>query len=240
MTRLFVHALSLTVGAQCALPDAALAHVRARRLREGDAITLFDGSGAEFHGTLTSLDRKAAFVTLKTQSKGLGFETPALTLALSVIAADRMDWAIQKACELGVTQIIPILAERSQAPGNAANKVGHWQAIAASAAEQSGRAMVATIAPPVKLAAALDSARLSPKTAQFAPQVWMCDRADASDSIAPTLQEHIAFIGPEGGWTEAERGVLRANHARTLVLSRATLRTETAAVAAAVMLLSAR
>ncbi len=237
MTRLYVSGVPLAVGARLALPESAKAHVRARRVREGESLVLFDGSGQEFLATLVALDRKEAFVEIQSVAAGLGFATPQLTLALSVIAADRMDWAIQKCCELGIAAVIPVLAERSQAPGNAAHKVAHWQAVAASAAEQSGRAQVANIAAPLRLEAALSFCKLRPKKSDFAPQVWMCEQTSSAPTPAPAEAEHFVFVGPEGGWTDAERAHFATENTRTLPLSRATLRTETAAVAAAVKLL---
>jgi 16S rRNA (uracil1498-N3)-methyltransferase len=236
MTRLYVADRALAVGAQIALSDAPLAHLRARRAREGEAVTLFDGSGADFLGELVRLDRRDALVHLSQRVEGLGFGEPTLTIALSVIAADRMDWAIQKTAELGVARIIPILAERSQAPGNAANKVAHWQAVAASAAEQCGRARVAQVRAPLRL---IDALKLL-KSAQTAPQVWVCERDEIA--IQPTRGAgeggNAVFIGPEGGWSETEHASFVQEKARVLCLSRATLRTETAAITAAAMLLT--
>jgi 16S rRNA (uracil1498-N3)-methyltransferase len=236
MTRLYVTDIALAVGAQVALPATALAHVRARRTREGEAITLFDGSGVEFVGTLIRLDRRDAIVNIAQRAEGLGFAGPTLTIALSVIATDRMDWAIQKMAELGVAEIIPILAERSQAPGNAANKVSHWQAVAASAAEQCGRARVAQVRPPIRSSDLL----IALKSAETAPQVWMCERDETifHSQIDAGVTGNLVFIGPEGGWSEAERAHFVAAKARVLCLSRATLRAETAAIVAAAMLLT--
>jgi 16S rRNA (uracil1498-N3)-methyltransferase len=236
MTRLYVPDLALAAGAELTLPDAAVAHLRARRAREGEPIALFDGNGADYEGTLVRMDRRDAVVHIVKRVDGLGFAAPTLTIALSVIAADRMDWAIQKMAELGVAEIIPILAERSQAPGNAANKVSHWQAVAASAAEQCGRARVALVRPPVRLSDAL----MVLQTAKTAPQVWVCERDETAfhREIGVGATGNIMFIGPEGGWSEAERAQFVAAKARVLCLSRATLRAETAAIAAAAMLLT--
>jgi 16S rRNA (uracil1498-N3)-methyltransferase len=237
VTRLYVTEAPLAVGSEIALPDAARAHIRARRVREGEAIALFDGSGNEFSATLLTLDRRDALVRIDSVAPGLGFASPNLIIALSVIAADRMDWAIQKCCELGVVAILPILAGRSQAPGNAASKVSHWQAVAAAAAEQSGRAQVAKIEPPLTIQSALNSERFSLKNTAFAPQVWMCEQRAEGAGLNTSAPSNCIFIGPEGGWTDEERAQFLNANARTLVLSRATLRSETAAVAAAVKLL---
>jgi 16S rRNA (uracil1498-N3)-methyltransferase len=236
VTRLYVTETPLSVGAEIALPDAARAHVRARRVREDEALVLFDGSGQEFAATLVTLDRRDAIVRIDSLYEGLGFARPHLTIGLSVIAADRMDWAIQKCCELGVAVIVPILAHRSQAPGNAANKVPHWRAVAASAAEQSGRSLVATIESPLPIQDALNFERFASKNGTFAPQVWMCEQSAAAEGLSPNAQANYIFVGPEGGWADEERAQFLQAKARTLVLSRATLRSETAAVAAAVKL----
>ena len=222
------------------LPEAARAHVRARRLREGETVTLFDGAGQEYVAALVNIERRDISVRIESVAPGLGFATPELTLGLSVIAADRMDWAIQKVCELGVARIIPILAERSQAPGNAVNKVPHWQAVASSAAEQSSRARVAAIAQPMRVEDALNFGRYLPESAQITPQVWLCERAEPSSILDVPTSSNFVFVGPEGGWAQSELATFESVKARTLVLSRATLRSETAAVAAALLLLPVR
>ncbi len=212
------------------LPAAQFAHVKARRCSVGDEILLFDGSGQEWQGRLHDITKRDALVEIGPARDGLGFATPEITLALSVIAADRMDWAIQKCCELGVARIVPLLAQRSQAPGNAANKTGHWQSIAAAAAEQCGRATVTKIAPAQTLTTLL--------SVQSAPQVWLMQQSEAHSAAPEIIADALVCIGPEGGWTAAELVQFQLANAFALSLSHATLRAETAAIVAVAKLLT--
>jgi 16S rRNA (uracil1498-N3)-methyltransferase len=211
------------------IPAAQFAHIKARRCAVGDAIALFDGSGCEWRGTLTELTKRDATARLTGQTQGLGFAAPELTLALAVIAADRMDWAIQKTCELGVARIVPLMAQRSQAPGNAAQKMAHWRNVAIAAAEQCGRSKVAQIADPRTVAALL--------SAESALQVWVAQQGSDGRANTGMQESAVVCIGPEGGWTPQEWTLFESSNALGISLSHATLRSETAAIVAVAALL---
>ena len=106
----FWHDSPLSPGAEIALSESAQRHVAALRLRDGDAITLFDGSGDEWGAELLAGRGRARLTSRRAADR----ESPlALTLLLGLSAGDRMDYAIQKATELGVRQIVPVMTERS-------------------------------------------------------------------------------------------------------------------------------
>src|SRR5882762_9641287 len=152
LTRLFVNE-PLTTGSELQLGAAAAGHVsRVLRLKPGDELTLFDGRGGEYAGSI--LQVRAGRVRVRTgPHRAIERESPLhLTLAQGVSRGERMDWVVQKATELGVTRIVPIFTERSMVhldASQALKKAQHWHSIAVAACEQSGRNRVPEITQPV-------------------------------------------------------------------------------------------
>jgi 16S rRNA (uracil1498-N3)-methyltransferase len=137
--------LMLAPGAVCELPQDASRHVQVLRMQPGGQVQLFDGCGGEWLATVTEMGRKVVTVCVG-EAIDVQRELPvAVTLAMGMPANDRMDALVEKAAELGVLAIQPLMCERSvlRLDGErAAKKVAHWQAVAVSACEQSGRAVV--------------------------------------------------------------------------------------------------
>ncbi len=210
------------------LPEAQ-AHYMARvlRLAVGAPVQLFDGSGVEFLGELVEVSKKAVFVEVHEQIAGLAESPLHLHLGQGLSRGERMDWAIQKATELGVSAITPIVSERCEVrlkDERADKRLAHWRQIAISACEQCGRSVLPVIHPPLTLAE------------------WLA-HTDAAlklvlHPVAEPLTSHekpasLAFlIGPEGGLSDAE--VQQAQKAGFLAarLGPRVLRTETAPVVA--------
>ena len=181
------------------------------RLQPGDDITLFDGSGGEWHARIDVIGRSAVSVHLiehVATTRELPFE---ITLAMGMPANDRMDGVIEKATELGVTAIQPLTCERSVlrlAGERADKKVTHWQAVAASASEQCGRTRVPAVHPVRTLSQWL--ADLSPDDSQIR-QVLSLREDRRWQPIAATGRHLLYLSGPEGGLSEAEeRSALNA------------------------------
>ena len=211
--------------------DARIAqHVRVLRLREGDAITLFDGSGGEVPATLTQIGKRDV---LATTSAHVAIERETLhhvTLYPSLIANDRFDWLIQKATELGVAAIQPAFTERSQRiPGDVEKRAEHWRGVAIAACEQCGRNQIPKIQPPITLSDALATVR---------DQSLVLLDADGSmgKSSATTTSSSAVFVGPEGGFSASELELLRKRCDQRLRLGPTVLRAETAAIASLVWL----
>ena len=148
--RIFIDA-PFAVGDAIVLPSPALRHVHALRLERGDALVLFNGSdGADWPGELVEIGRSRAVVRLGAPvavERELGC---AVTLAIGMPANDRMDVLVEKAGELGAAAIQPLVCARSvlRLSGERAElRRRHWQAVAASASEQCGRARVAAVLP---------------------------------------------------------------------------------------------
>src|SRR5512138_2376436 len=155
LTRVYVGA-PLRPDTDVRLPDAAAVHVaRVLRLREGAVIVAFDGSGNDYRCDLLSVKGDEVVVRVGARAAGLPESPLRITLVQAVSRSERMDWTLQKATELGVRTIAPVLSARSVVrldERQAEKKLRHWQAIVASACEQCGRSVVPEVRPPVDLA----------------------------------------------------------------------------------------
>jgi 16S rRNA (uracil1498-N3)-methyltransferase len=163
---------------------------------------------------------------------------PEITLALAVFKFDRLEWAIEKCTELGVSQIVPVIAHRTDSHLAAASvkRVERWQRIARQAAEQSRRAAPPEIAAPVKFAEALNiPAALRVVLAESEEQTLLRDvvKPDAANNRI------VLAIGPEGGWTDAELQSFQQAGWISASLGNTILRAETAAMAAVAVVASA-
>jgi 16S rRNA (uracil1498-N3)-methyltransferase len=214
--------------------DARIAqHVRVLRLREGDAISLFDGCGGELPATLTTLSKRDVLVTTSAHVAIERETQHRVTLYPSLIANDRFDWLIQKATELGVAAIQPIFTERSQRiPGDVEKRTEHWLGVAIAACEQCGRNQIPNICPPITLSDALAV------LAVVGDQSLILLDADGSMAASPVkaTSSSAVFIGPEGGFSATELALLRKRCDHKLRLGPTVLRAETAAIASLVWL----
>lgn len=229
LTRVFVEE-PLASGAELELGTAAAGHVvRVLRLAAGDALTLFNGSGGEYQAEIMEIRRGAARVQVG-EHVPVESESPlAVTLVQGVSRGERMDWVIQKATELGVHAILPVLTERSVVKLDArqsAAKHAHWRAIAISACEQCGRNRVPEIGRAVELGDWLAANRGA------GTRITLDARASVPLSKLAAAQPVTLLIGPEGGLTYHEREGARSAGFEARTLGPRVLRTETAAVAA--------
>ncbi|HVF64623.1 MAG TPA: 16S rRNA (uracil(1498)-N(3))-methyltransferase [Casimicrobiaceae bacterium] len=217
------------VGTKIALPDAVAHHaIRVLRLSSGAAITLFDGHGGEYATQLDVVGRHGAQAQIL-QFDAVERESPiVVTLALSVLANDAMDYAVRKSVELGVASIQPVIASRSQRASD--KRLAHWRAIAVAACEQCGRNRVPSIDEPRALDAYLTDRSL---------QRAVIASPDATFSLPQAAQQSVpsvVIIGPEGGFTEQEVALAVRSGCVAVHLGARTLRADTAALAALAML----
>ena len=215
---------------QLELGGTAANHVsRVLRLRPGDPLILFDDAGGEYAATVEALTRDAVRVTVG-EYLDVNRESPLhVTLAQGISRGERMDVVVQKATELGVKRIVPVLAERTVVRLNAAqaaNRLRHWRAIAIAACEQCGRNRLPEITPPMSLQDFLVSDYPAGLRLVLSPEGGLTAR-ELPASPAATL-----LIGPEGGLSDAERSAALAAQFTGMVLGPRILRTETAALAA--------
>jgi 16S rRNA (uracil1498-N3)-methyltransferase len=229
LTRIFVDQ-PLVSGKGVGLSEQAGLHLtRVLRLDAGAPITLFDGRGGEYQGTLER-DGKKMWARVGAHDP-VERESPLrITLLQGVARGERMDFIIQKATELGVTRIVPVLADRSVVKVDErqrARKQEHWQAIAVSACEQSGRNRVPEVSSPLPLDQAI--AQLP----EAATRCLLAADAEAPLTALPRNGTDIALlIGPEGGLADDERRLARARGFMAYRMGPRILRTETAGLAA--------
>ena len=222
----------LSSGTELALPSQASEHVaRVLRLTAGDAVTLFNGDGSDYPSLISSVGKREVVVQVQAQQP-LQNESPLrLTLAQALARGEKMDLIVQKATELGVARIVPLLTERSEVKLDAARtekRVAHWQAVSASACEQSGRARLPEILAPQPL----DSwvrALLDDGTTRLA---LLPGGSVKARELAFSSAGGVLVVGPEGGLGERDIAVLNETGFRGLVLGPRILRTETAGLAA--------
>ena len=226
LSRFFIDA-PLSLG-QHKLPEAQ-AHYIGRVLRHaaGDAVQLFDGSGQEYLGELIEGGKQAVRVEVREQLAGQAESPLRIHLGQGLSRGERMDWAIQKATELGVGEITPIVSERCEVrlkDERADKRLAHWRQVAISACEQCGRSVLPVIHAPLTLAEWQGHVQAELKLVLH--------------PVAAPLESHarphsLAFlIGPEGGLSEAEVAQAKAAGFHAARLGPRVLRTETAPVVA--------
>jgi 16S rRNA (uracil1498-N3)-methyltransferase len=223
---------ALTPGRDLPLPAQAGEHaVRVLRLEAGDRLTLFNGDGCDYAATILAVGKREVTVRVEARHE-LSNESPlVLTLAQGIARGDKMDLIVQKATELGVARIVPLLTERSEVKLDAARsekRLLHWRAVAASACEQSGRARVPQIAAAVALTKWVDElADDGALRLALLPEASWSARQIHFQSAGGLL-----VVGPEGGLGERDIRALHAASFEGLRLGPRILRTETAGLAA--------
>lgn len=227
---------ALARGAQVEIRGSAAEHVsRVLRLGVGDAVTLFNGDGSDYPAKINALRRGGVEVEVLAVAPARAESPLALTLVQGIARRERMDLVVQKATELGVAAIVPVIAARSVVRLDSearAARLAHWRGIASAACEQCGRARVPAIAAPESLADWLQR----PPAAGLRRMLLAAD-ADASLVAAATGAQAVELlVGPEGGLEDAERDAARAAGYRACQLGPRVLRSETAAVAALAVL----
>jgi 16S rRNA (uracil1498-N3)-methyltransferase len=228
LTRVFVDA-PLQTDAALPLPSGPARHlVRVLRGGPGDALTVFNGQGGEFAAIVESVKRDAVTVRIGAHV-AIERESPLATTLLQAIArGDKMDHILQKATELGVTRVIPVMSARSNVRLDAlaiARKQEHWQAVVIAACEQCGRNRIPEVAQPLALPAALQATTSDLK-------LLLAPDAGATPLPAKMPRSIALLVGPEGGLDQLEVDAARRLGFVASQLGPRVLRTETAALAA--------
>ena len=229
--------LALTAGARVALPPGAARHVQVLRLQPGQAVTLFDGAGGEWAATIARMGRADVEVEVGAHQPVEREAARAVHLAVGLMAAERMDWLVEKATELGAASLTPVLTARSSlrlAGERAAKKRAHWQAVAVAACEQSGRNRLLDVREQLSLQEYLQQSAEGAR--------WLL----SLDGAAPGLRAGAAALGagasvtllsgPEGGLSADEEAAARAAGHAPHGLGPRVLRAETAPLAALALL----
>jgi 16S rRNA (uracil1498-N3)-methyltransferase len=222
--------LALRAGSTGVLPEEAAHHaVHVLRLRPGDEVTLFHGRGGEFAGRIAATDRLRVSIDVLAH-RAIERESPlAMTLVQGVSASERMDFTVQKATELGLAVLQPVIAARSvgRLSGERAElKRAHWRRVAVSACEQCGRNRIPEVLPVRTLAEFCRGQPPAGARLLLSPQSQLALRAARLDG-AVTLA-----AGPEAGFAAEEEALLAEAGFVPVRLGPRVLRTETAALAA--------
>ena len=227
------------------------------RLRVGAQVIVLDNSGFEYETTLTELGRDAAAGRIDTRQPSVTEPRASLALYQSPIKGERFEWVLQKGTELGVCAFVPLLCQRTvlRDPGRIEKKRLRWERIIREAAEQSGRGRLPRLADPLSFAdacrdaAACDLALIPWEGRRDAPSTESADGTNAVVVVASPCRDVLRarddppqsialLIGPEGGFEEEEIALAREYGIRPVTLGPRILRAETAALAAATIVLS--
>jgi 16S rRNA (uracil1498-N3)-methyltransferase len=231
LTRLYFNK-PLSAGADLSLDTDQARYVgRVLRLRSGDSLSVFNGEDGEFHATLTKVTKDSATAHVVSPIETSTESPLKVHLVQGISRGERMDFVVQKATELGVKRITPVLTEYGVVKlrqDRAEKRRHHWQAVAASACEQSGR-----IRPPLIDAVISLNAWFGERPNE--PGTDLVLRPGAIDTLAamPAPSTKLCFlIGPEGGFSAPEYDDAQVSGFQPVTLGPRILRTETAAVAA--------
>lgn len=209
------------------------------RLDVGDTVYVFDGAGREFRCEIADTGRDTAMLAVREEIAPQSPESNLeLTLAVALLKGEKFDLVVQKATELGVRRVVPVMTKRADVRIDRAKRATHrderWARLALEAAKQSGRARVPEVGAPVELKELFARADAG-RGIMFAERDGeSLDRA--LDSLAVEPQMLVALVGPEGGWETSEIDAARAHGWRIVTLGGRTLRAETAAIAVATLL----
>jgi 16S rRNA (uracil1498-N3)-methyltransferase len=211
------------------------------RLQRGDEVYAFDGEGREYRCLISEIGRSSAKLDLIEQVEPASPESSLdLALAIALLKGEKFDLVVQKATELGVTRVVPIVTARADVrirnAEEAKRKTERWQRIALESAKQCGRARLIRIDAPVTFESLISRPERNDEL-----RLMFVEREEASlTGLAASLRSRpaqvIALVGSEGGWTDDEIARARAQHWQILTLGGRTLRAETAAIAVATLL----
>lgn len=226
------HVPEAAPGARITLPEHSAHHAReVLRLRAGDTVRLFDGRGEEYDAVLDRVTRQEVHAYIRGIASPRPESPLRITLALSPLKGDRMELVVQKATELGVAAIVPVVTIRTDAaarPALRGTRQERWEKVASGAAEQCGRAVVPDIPPTTTL----DRLAADPFEGERVVLLETADAPPLSGLFATAPPALLLLVGPAGGFDPTEVESLRRAGFHSASLGPRVLRSETAAVAA--------
>ena len=201
------------------------------RLKPGDEVYVFDGRGHEFRSTVSNVKRDIAELRLDAEVEPAKPESQLqLNLGVALLKGEKFDLVVQKATELGVTKITPLITRYADIhlrdASDATKRVTRWQRIALEAAKQSGRAFV----PEISLPVAFEKLEVAGAGVMFS------ERGGTALESLPATHSVTALVGSEGGWADEEIETARARGFHVITLGGRILRAETAAIAVTVLM----
>lgn len=216
--------------------DPAISHYLARVLRVvvGQPLVLFNGDGYDYAATVERANKNGILASISARLPAIAESPLHTTLVQSLARGERMDYALQKATELGVTVIQPVETVRTEVRLKAEKvdaRMGHWQKVLISACEQCGRARLPELRPPLDLMAWASTATEGQRLVMTPGASVSLSQVGLSDAIE-------LLVGPEGGFEEQERELLQRSGVQAVSMGLRILRTETAGPAALAILQS--
>ena len=243
MARFYLNA-PLSVGQTIDLPPDIIRHLQVLRIREHEVIQLFNGNGSEYEATLSNLNKKqAAALVIKKNEQWSQTSQNKISLAIGLIANDKMDLVIQKATELGVKEIIPLYSKYAQRISSERlnKRMEHWQSIIISSCMQCGQNYIPTICMPILYEELLNDTGkynlkliLSPREVDAAnPQKRHEQEVGLDWDVTKSLDitHALLMVGAEGGWSNLEVTEAIKQGFIPVKLGELILRAETAVIA---------
>ena len=230
--------VALHTAAEISVDANAYKHIKeVLRLKHGDKVILFNGDGYDYSGEITALSKKESRISVDCKTQ-LNNESPChIHLFQPLCRTEKMDWCLQKATELGVNKITPVISERVniKIPNDRIEKrIKHWQAVINSACEQSGRATIPSIQSPMALEKLI--------TSELEEQLKIIALPNSNNALIPTINGNasscICLIGPEGGFTSKEITLANDVGFYSISLGPRILRLETAVISTITLLQS--
>jgi 16S rRNA (uracil1498-N3)-methyltransferase len=235
MPRFYVNQ-NIQVGEEIILPQNVVQHLNVIRIKANDTISIFNGDGFSYKATLNILEKRNAIVYVENKENILEQNNINLSLALSIIANDKMDLAIRGAVELGVSCIIPIISQYSQklTKDKIESRMEHWQKVIISSCEQSGQNNIPEIHTPIILEDFIKNNTFDNK---FILSLYQHDNS-FNNSKLQNLSSVSLLVGPEGGFTEDEVSLAVKHNYIAIKPWHNILRTETAVIAGISLILN--
>jgi len=239
VNRFFIAASSIAGDRVRLSPEQSHQVCHVLRLKPGDTIVVLDDSGTEYDVTLTAVSRTQTLGQVTGRRRAPGEPTAEVTLFQSLLVREKFEWVLQKGTEVGVTQFVPVLTERSLVRTKTIeqNKLDRWQRILTEAAEQSHRGRVPQLEPILPFDQAILRPRDFDRFLIAAPSDGATTLRDALQGITRSPASVAVMIGPEGGFTEEEVARARDKGVVPISLGSRILRTETAAIVACALVL---
>ena len=221
--------------------DQVESHHLSKVMRQavGDAVEVFDGKGAVAGAVVCEITRKGVLLEVAKIEKVSNDGKAQVIIAASVAKGQRQDWLVAKCTEMGVDHIAGVIFERTVKQPKGANAVERYNKLAITAAKQCGRAIL----PKISVTNGLEEVLKELKAQYPGAKLLFGGFGDSATPIIEVLgknQDVIAFVGPEGGFTEVEMGIMRDSGAIEVSLTSTVLRIETAAAAFAAILCTTR
>ncbi len=213
-------------------PDESHHALHVVRLRVGDAVSVFDGRGREVSAVVSRLDRTSVELELGDDLAGGRESSLHLVLAAGLLKGEKFEWVIQKAVELGVSEIVPLITEhvgKSAVKQDGPARRLRWERIALEATKQCGRRILTPVRPPISFTEFLSAATGDAKKVMFVERDGRPWRDAVGVSPCATA---IVLVGPEGGWSGDETVSARDTGFELVTLGPRILRAETAAIVA--------